>query len=76
VYDWSDGKVFDAPLYLGYSNGDYVGRLGYSHPKIQHNTQNLWHTIGGWPHFSDYSNFNQGLYLYNGWNNPYTLWGR
>ncbi len=81
---WKSGKVYSSPLWLGYRIGNSVSRIGYSHSAVQHITQNLMvHRYGfmglGFgkaPYFKDYSQFQKGIYEYNGYYNPYSLYGR
>ena len=72
---WKKGKVYFAPIWIGWKNGNMVYRLGYSHRYVQSLTQNAVHKyLSKAPLFIDYSDFRQSAYFYFGSNNPYTLW--
>ena len=76
---WKEGRTFMSPLYVGYRLGNNVYRVGYSHSVFQDATQNTIHKYfppGRQHYFADYSMFNQGLYLFQGPYNPFSLWGR
>lgn len=80
---WINGKTYTSPLYIGYRNGSYAMRAGYSHPAFQDKTQNFVHRNGflgapfGYQHFyNDYSAFQRGGYFYSGYHNPYSLYTR
>jgi len=80
---WKNGKTYTSPLYIGYRNGSYTMRVGYSHPAFQDGTQNWVHRNGflylpvGHQHFyNDYSAFQRGTYFYSGYHNPYSLYTR
>jgi hypothetical protein len=82
---WNNGQTYMSPLYFGYRNGGFDSRVGFSHPSIQHFTQNKGAHEKGFlrimpfghaNYFMDYEHFNKGLYLYSGPYNPYSTWGR
>lgn len=74
---WNNGKVFEAPLWLGLRHGNHINRIGYSHRYIQSLTQNFVHkNIVKTPYFLNYNSFNEGIFMYSGYNNPFTLWNR
>jgi len=76
--------VYSSPLWVGRRNGNTMERIGFSHKSIQHFTQNvLIHKngfiglgMGQSPYFLDYSKFTPGFYVYTGYYNPYSLYGR
>ncbi|MDE5635464.1 MAG: hypothetical protein K2I52_04060, partial [Muribaculaceae bacterium] len=72
---WKVGNVYSAPFWIGYKSGNQVYRIGYSHKEIQDKTQNLVHrTIAQTPLFEGYKQFKEGVYIYSGYNSPYSLW--
>lgn len=74
---WENGKVYFAPLWIGYSNNNQVFRFGYSHPMVQNLTQNFVHKyITPTPYFLNYNNFKEGCYSYFGTLNPISIWGK
>lgn len=80
VYDsWEHGYVYNAPLYIGFKVGNSENRIGYSHEVIQDLTQNTVHKyllIGRQHYYANYSQFRGGLYGYNNYYNPWSIWGR
>ena len=72
---WDDGRVFTAPLWLGYKSNGQVIRFGVSHPVVQNLTQNLVHKfkIGYAPFFLNYDYMYKGVYSYSGFDNPISL---
>ncbi len=83
---WVDGQTYSSPVYFGFRSGNTIERIGYSHRAIQNALQNnmvhkkglLWglFPIGKANYFLDYKYFDRGIYLYSGWNNPFSLWGK
>ncbi len=80
---WINGLTYTSPLYLGLRSGNTISRGGYSHHSFQDATQNGVHKNGflGLPfgyqnYYANYSRFNYGTYSYQGYYNPYSLWGR
>lgn len=72
---WNNGKVYSAPIWVGYRLNNMSYKLGISHPYVQSLTQNFVHKyITPTPYFLDYSLFTQGLFSYSGNLNPFTLW--
>ena len=72
---WPNGKVYSAPLWVGYRHGNQIQRIGFSHPYVQILTQNAVHRyIIKTPYFLDYSRFYTGFYSYYGYNNPLSVW--
>lgn len=72
---WIVGNVYSAPFWIGYKSGNQVYRIGYSHKQIQDKTQNLVHkTIVPTPLFVGEEQFKEGVYIYSGYNSPYSLW--
>lgn len=82
---WNNGQTYSSPLYIGIRYGNTMERHGVNHHIFQHATQN-WGAhesgflrimpFGHQNYYLDYDNFNYGAYLYSGWNNPYSIWGR
>lgn len=75
---WNNGKVYIAPLYLGYRIGNKQARVGYSHPSFQDFQQNGVHkyvSFGRQHYYLDYSEFYKGMYIYDGCYNPYSVMG-
>ena len=76
---WKNGRVYFAPLWAGYRQGNQVTRIGFSNKMVQNFTQNLLHKIAfSTPYFLNYDEFNPNGwgYVYSGYYNPLTLWGR
>ena len=80
---WKDGRVYFAPLWVGYRNGNQVTRIGLSREWVQKVFQNGTHKLlFNTPYFLNYDEFNlnsgvyNGNYYYSGYRNPLTLWGR
>ncbi|MCD6661526.1 MAG: polymorphic toxin type 23 domain-containing protein [Lentimicrobium sp.] len=76
---WNKGLTYMSPLYFGFKFANNVYRIGYNHHIFQDFTQNGIHKFfpPGRQHFyQDYSEFNYGMYYYQGWYNPYSFWGR
>jgi RHS repeat-associated protein len=82
---WVDGQTYSSPVYFGYRNGNFESRIGFSHPNIQHFTQNKeahekgflrLNLFGHANYFMNYEHFDKGLYMYSGPYNPFSLWGR
>lgn len=72
---WINGKVYSAPIWVGYRRRNMSYKLGFSHTYIQSLTQNFVHKyISPTPFFLDYSLFEQGVFYYCGTSNPFTLW--
>jgi RHS repeat-associated protein len=74
---YKDGQTYSSPLWFGFKKNNQVYRLGYSHKLVQDRTQNVihkWFGPGRTHFFNKYNNFNQGLYGYSGYYNPYSLW--
>ena len=74
---WPNGKVYHAPFWLGYRNGNTIHRFGYSHKIVQDATQNFVHKFMNTPFFLIKNNdpfFTQGFYSYIGNYNPYNYW--
>ena len=81
---WKNGKTYISPLYIGFRNGGFALRWGYSHPVFQDATQNFVHRegflflpFGFQNYFNDYSEFRRGWYVCFGYNNnPFSLYRR
>lgn len=72
---WKNGKVYSAPVWVGYRSNNISYRVGYSHPYVQSLTQNFVHKyVTPTPYFLNYETFEQGIYSYSGNHNPFTLW--
>lgn len=72
---WTKGESFSAPFWIGYKSGNQIYRFGFSHPFIQDKTQNMIHkTLAPTPLFKGYSSFAYGIYVYSGYDSPYSLW--
>lgn len=76
---WLRGNVFSAPIWIGFKSGNQIRRFGYSHISVQNRTQNRIHKWTGDPlfegdkKFGSY-NFTEGVYIYSGYNSPFSLW--
>ena len=72
---WKNGKVYSAPVWVGYRSNNISYRVRYSHPYAQSLTQNFVHKyVTPTPYFFNYETFEQGIYSYSGNHNPFTLW--
>ena len=72
---WDNGKVFSAPLWVGYKHNNQITRIGYSSKYVQALTQNfVHHKITPTPDFTDYQNMYVGFYSFYGYDNPISLW--
>ena len=56
------------------SNGQ-VSRLGINRPWVQKVFQNGWHKLFGIPTVPNSGNYDRNYHFYNGYNNPYSLYG-
>jgi RHS repeat-associated protein len=77
VGGWPEGKVYASPLYIGLRTGNSISRFGYSSPWVQEFTQNVvhrWFPFGRQNYYTDDSQFIEGVYLYSGHYNPYSIW--
>jgi RHS repeat-associated protein len=78
---WGDfGKVFSAPLWLQYSSGSSISRIGYSAKAFQDFPQNGIHqsTIfppGNQNYYINYAQFFRGAYFFSGHFNQSTIYG-
>ena len=81
---WKNGQTYVSPLYFGIRQGNRIERIGYNHWKFQHATQNWFAHERGFArsglfgyadYFMDYDYFNNGIYSYSGYYNPYSIWG-
>ena len=80
---WINGLTYTSPLYIGFKSNNNISRIGYSHHSFQDATQNGVHKNGflglpfGYQHYyANYSRFSYGPYSYQGYFNPFSLWGR
>ena len=76
---WKNGQTYFGNLWVGYSFGNHIERIGYSHPIVQDRTQNVvhrWLSFGRQNYYNKYDFFDYGIYSYGGYNSPYTLWGK
>lgn len=71
---WSNGQVYGAPVWIGYSHKSTIYRMGYSARIVQSLTQNFVHRHMKTPFFLDYDKFNRCPFFYSGSKNPFTLW--
>lgn len=72
---WAKGESFSAPFWIGFKSGNQICRFGFSHPFVQDKTQNMIHkTLAPTPLFKGYSSFVYGIYVYSGYDSPYSLW--
>ncbi len=73
------GKVYQAPLYIGFRSGHQISRLGFSHKSVQDFQQNGIHQSffkpGNQNYYLNYENFQTGAYIFGGYYNPYSLYG-
>jgi hypothetical protein len=71
---WNDGKVYSAPLWVGFKSNNRVLRYGLSYPVVQNLTQNLVHRgFGKAPFYLNYDDMKRGLYSYYGYDNPISM---
>lgn len=71
---WVNGKVYSAPFWVGYRHGNQILRVGYSSKYVQALTQNfVHHYLVHTPDFTDYRTMYQGLYMYSGYYNRFSL---
>lgn len=76
---WTNGKVYSSPIWVGYDFGYGVSRVGFSNKYVQDFAQNgihKWVPFGRQNYYNNYDEFNRGAYFYNGYYNPYSLYGR
>jgi len=73
---YSDGKVYRSVFYVGYRFGNLIIRIGVNHPVIQDILQNGWHIMVNKPFF--YTPYGQYFspYIYIGYYNPFSLYGK
>jgi len=71
-----DGEVYYSVFYIGYRYRDIIIRIGVNHPAVQDIIQNGWHIIVNKPFF--YTPYGEyfSIYLYIGYYNPFSLFGR
>jgi hypothetical protein len=71
---WENGRVYSAPLWIGYKSNGRVTRLGVSYPVIQNLTQNLVHKgFGKAPFYLNYEYIRRGPYAYSGFDSPISI---
>lgn len=73
---WEEGIVFSSPLWIGWRNGNFISRIGYSHPLIQDLTQNGFHKHFPKGRQNFYLKYDQDIrswYYYCGYFSPYSL---
>jgi RHS repeat-associated protein len=78
---WKEGQVYRSPAWIGMRSGRNVARIGISNPWVQDRVQNSIHRNGffrlpfGYQHFwNRYDYFDDSLYAYGGFYNPYSLY--
>ncbi|MDL2223680.1 hypothetical protein LJB98_06280, partial [Bacteroidales bacterium OttesenSCG-928-M11] len=72
---WWNGRVYSAPLWVGYRHGNQITRMGLSHQTIHNLTQNLVHKgFGNQNYYMSYDEFRGGGYFYTGYRSPFSLW--
>jgi hypothetical protein len=76
---WINGRVYYAPIWIGYRYGDQITRIGFSHPMVQNLTQNLIHKykwLGNQNYYLMYDEFKTGGFFSTGTYNPFSLYNR
>ena len=75
MYIWKKGKVYYAPLWVGYhyQNGNLC-RIGMSGKNVHQMTQKAVYRIIGFPGYNSYSNTISYGYSYYGRRNPVSIW--
>jgi len=71
-----DGEVYDSVFYVGYRYRNTIIRIGVNHPVVQDIIQNGWHVIVNKPFFHTPYGEYLSYYLYIGYYNPFSLFGR
>jgi RHS repeat-associated protein len=78
---WGEfGKALYSAAYVGYRQGNIDSRIGISDKRIQDFFQNgahqqKWFPAANQNFYLNYTEFQSGLYLYNGFSNPASLYG-
>ena len=70
-YTYSQGERISAALYLGYGGS----RIGVDAPWVQDVFQNGIHYLFNYPYFNTTKGAPSSVYLYNGYQYPYSLYG-
>lgn len=73
-FQWTNGKAFSAPIWIGYKSGYHIRRFGYSFVGAQRGTQNFIHSFMKTPYFTNYDDLKSGVYIYSGFDSPCNLW--
>ncbi|MES2778348.1 MAG: FG-GAP-like repeat-containing protein [Bacteroidota bacterium] len=76
---WINGQTYSAYFWGGYNFGGHIERFGFATPFAQDITQNQVHRLasfGRQNYYNKYDYFNYTPYIYGGYNNPYSLWGK
>ncbi len=81
---WMDGQTYVSPLYFGIRQGNRTERIGYSNWKFQHYPQNWFAHEKGFArlglfgyanYFMEYDHFDESIYYYSGYSNPFSIYG-
>lgn len=73
---YSDGEVYHSVFYVGYRYKNRIIRVGINHPIIQDIVQNGWHTLVKKPFFHTPYGQYFSPYIYIGYYNPFSLYGK
>tara|TARA_B100000795_G_scaffold2062_1_gene1396 strand:+ start:240 stop:584 length:345 start_codon:yes stop_codon:yes gene_type:complete len=74
---WESGKTYWSAWFIGYQSGSNITRIGLNHESAQDLFQNNIHLhffLGYQNFYQDYSEFTRGSYIYNGFNNPHSMY--
>ena len=73
---YSDGEVYSSVFYVGFRYRNRIIRIGVNHPIVQDITQNGWHAIIKKPFFHTPYGQYFSPYIYIGYYNPFSLYGK
>jgi hypothetical protein len=76
---WKDGKTYMAPFWVGFRQGNNIARFGYSHWLVSDLTQNFTHQqpiikSANQNYYRNYDNLYEGVWGYQGYYNPFSLY--
>jgi RHS repeat-associated protein len=77
VTAWKDGRVYSAPMWIGYRIGNQMSRIGYNFHGSQDLQQNGIHSrtsFGVQNYYLNYQ-FENRMYMSSGYYSPFSLWG-
>jgi hypothetical protein len=73
---YSDGEVYRSIFYVGYRYRNRIIRIGVNHPVVQDIFQNGWHSIVNKPFFPTPYGQYFSFYIYTGYYNHFSLYGK